>query len=118
VFNQRGSSPFPFYRESVPRHRRDRTGTITITVFAWGGSRVCDTNGKLVLRDPGEVRFAFDVDFAGTPTDPGADVEITDSFRLVRFSTGRNDLAGRDFCPDLMEFTSQWARGGGWGRGY
>jgi hypothetical protein len=45
-------------------------GTITITVFASGGSRFYDTNGKLVLRDPGEVRFAFDVDFAGTPSDP------------------------------------------------
>jgi hypothetical protein len=24
----------------------------------------------------------------------------------VRDSTGRNDLAGRDFCADLVEFTS------------
>ncbi len=131
VFNQRGSSPFPYYRESVhgtvvttnletggtytsvfTANSGDHTivdngdGTITITVFASGGSRFYDTNGKLVLRDPGEVRFAFDIDYNGTPGDPSDDVEIPDSFRIVRDSTGRNDLEGRDFCADLVEFTS------------
>ena len=109
VFNQRGSSPFPYYRESVrgtvvttnlntggtytnvfTANSKDQTivnngdGTITITTFASGGSRFYDTNGKLVLRDPGEVRFAFDIDYNGTPGDPSDDVEIPDSFRLVR----------------------------------
>jgi len=132
VFNQRGSSPFPYYRESVrgtvvttnldtggtftnvfTANSKDQTivnngdGTITITVFASGGSRFYDTNGKLVLRDPGEVRFAFDVDYNGTPGDPSDDVEIPDSFRLVRGSTGNSDLSDRDFCADLVEFTSQ-----------
>ena len=131
VFNQRGSSPFPYYRESVhgtvvttnlktggtytnvfTANSGDHTivdngdGTITITVFASGGSRFYDTNGKLVLRDPGEVRFAFDIDYNGTPGDPSDDIEIPDSFRIVRDSTGRNDLEGRDFCADLVEFTS------------
>jgi hypothetical protein len=130
VFNQRGSSEFPYYRESVrgtvvttnlnggtytnvfTANSKDQTivdngdGTITITVFASGGSRFYDTNGKLVLRDPGEVRFAFDVDFAGTPSDPSDDVEIPDSFRLVRGSTGNSDLSDRDFCADLVEFTT------------
>ena len=131
VFNQRGSSPFPYYRESVhgtvvstnletggtytnifTANSRDHTivdngdGTITITVFASGGSRFYDTNGKLVLRDPGEVRFAFDIDYNGTPGNPDDDVEVPDSFRIVRDSTGRNDLVGRDFCADLVEFTS------------
>ena len=132
VFNQRGSSPFPYYRESVrgtvvttnldtggtftnvfTANSKDQTivnngdGTITITVFASGGSRFYDTNGKLVLRDPGEVRFAFDIDYNGTPGDPSDDVEIPDSFRLVRGSTGNSDLSDRDFCADLVEFTSQ-----------
>jgi hypothetical protein len=131
VFNQRGSSAFPYFRESVrgtivttnlendgtytnvfTANSRDHTivdngdGTITITVFASGGSRFYDTNGKLVLRDPGEVRFAFDIDYNGTPGDPSDDVEIPDSFRIVRDSTGRNDLEGRGFCADLVEFTS------------
>src|SRR6187455_2177063 len=132
VFNQRGSSPFPYYRESMrgtvvttnlntdgtytnvfTANRKDQTivdngdGTITITVFASGGSRFYDTNGKLVLRDPGEVRFAFDLDYNGTPGNPSDDVEVPDSFRLVRGSTGNSDLSDRDFCADLVEFTSQ-----------
>ena len=131
VFNQRGSSPFPYYRESVhgtvvttnlntggtytnifTANSRDHTivdngdGTITITVFASGGSRFYDTNGKLVLKDPGQVRFAFDIDYNGTPGDPSDDVEVPDSFRIVRESTGNGDLSDRSFCADLVEFTS------------
>jgi hypothetical protein len=131
VFNQRGSSPFPYYRESVhgtvvttnletggtftnvfTSNNRDHSivdngdGTITITVFASGGSRFYDANGELVLRDPGQVRFAFDINYNGTPGDPSDDVEVPDSFRIVRQSTGHSDLAGRDFCADLAEFTS------------
>jgi hypothetical protein len=99
-FNQRGSSPFPYYRESVrgtavttnlendgsytnvfTANSRDHTivnngdGTITITTYASGGSRFYDTNGKLVLRDPGQFRFALDIDYNGTPGDPSDDVE-------------------------------------------
>jgi hypothetical protein len=130
VFNQRGSSPFPYYRESVHGtivttnldtggtftnvfsvNSRDHTivdngdGTITITVFASGGSRFYDTNGKLVLKDPGQTRFAFDIDYNGTPGDPSDDVEVPDSFRIVRESTGNGDLSDRSFCADLVEFT-------------
>ena len=84
VFNQRGSSPFPYYRESVhgtvvttnletggtytnvfTANSRDHTivdngdGTITITTFASGGSRFYDTNGKLRAQGPrpGPVRL-------------------------------------------------------------
>jgi hypothetical protein len=45
-------------------------GTITITVFASGGSRFYDANGKLVLRDPGQFRFAFDIDYTRHSVDP------------------------------------------------
>lgn len=131
LFNQRGSSPFPYYRESLhgtvmttnletggtftnifTANSKDQVitdngdGTITITVFASGGSRFYDADGKLVLKDPGEVRFAFDVDYNGTPGDPSDDVEIPDSFRVVRSSTGNSDFSDRDFCADLVEFTS------------
>ena len=131
LFNQRGSSPFPYYRESVhgtsvttnlktggtltnvfASSSRDHTivdngdGTITITVLATGGSRFYDADGNLVLRDPGQTRFAFDVDYKRTPGDPSDDVEVPDSFRIVRPSTGHSDLSGRDFCADLAEFTS------------
>jgi hypothetical protein len=130
VFNQRGSSPFPYYRESVhgtvvttnlatlgtytnvfTANGRDHTivdngdGTITITFFASGGSRFYDTNGNFVLKDPGQFRFAVDIDYNGTPGDPSDDVEVPDSFRVVRPSTGNSDLSDRDFCADLVEFT-------------
>ena len=132
TFNQRGSSPFPYYRESVhgtavttnldnngtftnvfTNNSRDHTivengdGTITITVYASGTSRFYDTNGEFVLKDPGQTRFAFDIDYNGTPGDPNDDVEVPDSFRIVRPSTGNSDLSQRDFCADLVEFTSQ-----------
>src|SRR5215467_2423616 len=131
VFNQRGSSPFPYYRESVHGtvvttnlntggtftnvfsvNTRDHTivdngdGTITITDFASGGSRYYDTHGNLVLKDPGQVRYAFAIDYNGTPGDPSDDVEVPDSFRVVRPSTGNSDLSARDFCADLVQFTS------------
>jgi hypothetical protein len=131
LFNQRGSSAFPYGRESVhgtvvttnldtggtytnvfTSSTRDHVitdngdGTITITVFSSGGSRYYDTDGKLVLKDPGQVRFAFDVDYNGTPGDPSDDVEVPGSFRVVRSSTGNSDLSDRDFCADLVAFTS------------
>ena len=130
VFNQRGSSPFPYYRESIhgtvvttnldtggtftnvfTSNTRDHTivdngdGTITITDFSSGGSRYYDAKGKLVLKDPGQVRYAFDVDYNGTPGNPDDDIEVPDSFRIVRPSTGNSDFSQRDFCADLAEFT-------------
>jgi hypothetical protein len=81
-------------------------GTITITAFASGGSRFYDADGRLVLKDPGQTRFAFEIDYNGTPGDPDDDLEVPDSFRVVRPSTGNSDLSNRDFCADLVQFTS------------
>jgi hypothetical protein len=131
VFNQRGSSPFPYYQESVhgsvvttnlatggtytnvfTATSKDQTivdngdGTITITTFAAGGSRFYDTDGNFVLKDPGEIRFSIDINYMGTPGDPSDDVEVPDSFQLVRSSTGNSDFSDRDFCADLLEFTT------------
>jgi hypothetical protein len=131
VVNQRGSSPFPYFRESVrgtdvftnletlgtftvvfTANSHDHVitdngdGTITILVIATGSSRFYDTDGNFVLNDPGQVRFSFDVDYNGTPSDPSDDIDVPDSFQVVRESTGRNDTEGRDFCEDLVEFTS------------
>jgi hypothetical protein len=128
--NLRGSSPFPYYRESVSgsdvftnletggtytgvftangqdhKITDNGDGTITILVVAKGGSRWYDTEGRLVLKDPGQFRFSFDVDYNGTPSNPDDDQEIEGSFQVVRESTGRN-IEGRDFCQDLVEFTS------------
>jgi hypothetical protein len=131
LFNLRGSSPFPYFRESVhgtvvttnlatggtftnvfTANSRDHRivdngdGTITITSFASGGSRFYDAGGDLVLKDPGQTRFAVTIDYNGTPGDPDDDVEVPGSFRIVRPSTGNSDLSGRDFCDDLRTFTS------------
>ncbi|HEX4688934.1 MAG TPA: hypothetical protein VH228_19320 [Nocardioides sp.] len=134
LFNQRGGSkhPFPYYRESVREtvtwtnldnggtftlvqtaNRKDHKivdngdGTITIYQYAAGGARYYDNAGTLVLKDPGNVRFAFDIDYNGTPGNPDDDQEIDGSFRTVRESTGRNDTVGRDFCADVVEFSSR-----------
>jgi hypothetical protein len=131
LLNQRGSSPFPYEQESdhgtvvttnlatggtftqiFTSNAKQQVitdngdGTITITVFASGSTRFYDTDGNFVLKDPGEVRFAFDLDYNGTPGDPSDDVFVPDSFRIVRSSTGNSDFSDRDFCADLVEFTS------------
>ena len=95
LVNQRGSSPFPYYRESVhgtvvttnldtggtftnvfTANSKDHTivdngdGTITITVYASGGYRFYDPTASSSSRTPVSVRFAFDIDYHGTPGDP------------------------------------------------
>lgn len=134
LFNQRGGTahPFPYYRESVREtvtwtnlnnggtftlvqtaNRADHKivdngdGTITIYQYAAGGARYYDNSGNLVLKDPGEVRFAFEVDYNGTPGNPDDDTFVDGSFRVTRPSTGRNDTDGRDFCADIVEFSSR-----------
>lgn len=133
IFNQRGGkNVFPYFHEKVrgtttwtnldnggtfssvfTANRQDHKivnngdGTITITQNASGGTRYYDTNGMLVLKDPGNIRFAIDVDFNGTPGNPDDDQEVEGSFRVVRPSTGRNDTDGRDFCADVVEFSSR-----------
>ena len=56
-----------------------------------------------MLKDPGEIRFAFEVDYNGTPGNPDDDQEVEGSFRVIRHSTGRNDTDGRDFCADVVD---------------
>jgi hypothetical protein len=131
TFNQRGGpNIFPYYRESVSgtnvytnldtggtyteiftSNSRDHNivdngdGTITIFSQGSGGERWYDTNGRLVLMNPGNVRFAFDIDYNGTPGNPDDDQEVPDSFRIIRDSTGVN-IVDRDFCADLRLFTT------------
>ena len=131
VFNQRGSSPFPYYRESTHGTivttnlntggtftnvfaviSDDHTivdngdGTFTDTILSTGGSRFYDAHGNLVLKDPGQVRYAVDVYYNGTPGDPSNWVMDDGSFRIVKPSTGNSDLSGLDFCALLVKYTS------------
>ena len=93
--NLRGSSPFPFYVETVngtvvttnldtggtftqkvATSGRDHTivdngdGTITITQHGQGVVRYYDQFGNFVLKDPGALWTSFDLDYNGTPSDP------------------------------------------------
>ena len=68
--------------------------------------RVYDQFGKFVLHDAGSFRFSFDLDYHGTPGDPSDDTEVPDSFRIVREPTGQDDTSDRDFCADVLEFTT------------
>jgi hypothetical protein len=79
-------------------------GTLTILVQASGGEQWYDANGKVVLRNPGLIRWEILVDDGGTPTDPFDDGFIA-FLGVVKGSTGRNDTDGRDFCEDLHIFT-------------
>jgi hypothetical protein len=78
-------------------------GTLTIHVQGSGTEHWYDGNGKLVLMNPGNFRFEILVDNAGTPSDPFDD-EFIEFVDVDRESTGRNDLDGRDFCEDLLQF--------------
>ena len=82
-------------------------GTITIITNAAGGARYYDNSGKMVLRDPGNIRFAVEIDYNGTPGNPDDDQEVPGSFRTYRESTGLNETEGRDFCADIVEFSSR-----------
>lgn len=81
-------------------------GTRTFTLFAQGGLRLYDADGNFVLKDPGQTRFAFDVDLNGTPDDPSDDEFVPDSFRIVRSSTGNSDTSHLDDCDLLLQYTS------------
>jgi hypothetical protein len=78
-------------------------GTLTILVLATGSSKVYGPDGKLLFSDPGQIRFELLIDHGGTPTDPSDDEEL-EFLGIVKGSTGRNDLQGRDFCADIHEF--------------
>lgn len=79
-------------------------GTLTVLALATGSHKVY-ANGKLFLSDPGQVRFALLVDHGGTPSDPTDDQLIAD-LGIIKESTGRNDLEGRDFCEDFELITT------------
>jgi hypothetical protein len=72
-------------------------GTLTITTLATGNSVVYGEDGKAIARNPGQIRFQFIIDHAGTPSNPDDDVFLTD-LGIVKDSTGRND----DFCAAVV----------------
>ena len=57
---------------------------------------IYNSDGEVIGRNPGQIRFEIVVDHGGTPTDPTDDTEI--SFEVVKESTGRTD----DFCEAMV----------------
>lgn len=78
-------------------------GTLTVLVMATGSFKIYGPDGEFLFADPGQVRFELLIDHGGTPTDPSDDVEL-EFLGLVKGSTGRNDLEGRDFCEDIHTY--------------
>ncbi len=72
-------------------------GTLTIVGMATGSNKVYGPDGKLLLNDPGQIRFAILIDHGGTPIDPNDD-EFIEDLGIVKESTGRNDFQEFDFC--------------------
>lgn len=82
-------------------------GTLTIEVLAAGHDVFYSSDGDFRLLDTGTIRFAFQVDDNGTPSDPYDDPEESEvDLGVTRPSTGRNDTEGRDFCEDLLIATT------------
>lgn len=78
-------------------------GTLTVIAMATGSVKVYGPGGKLLFNDPGQIRLKQLIDDSGTPGDPTDDEFLAD-LGVVKGSTGRNDMQGRDFCADIHEF--------------
>lgn len=78
-------------------------GTFTLTVLATGGETWFGPDGRLLFRNPGQVRYQLLIDNGGTPTDPSDD-EVIEDLGIIKGSTGRNDTEDRDFCEDLNTY--------------
>lgn len=68
-------------------------GTLTILVLVTGNSVLYGEDGKVIARNPGQVRFEILVDHGGTPSDPSDDVVLA-FLGVAKESTGRSD----DYC--------------------
>ena len=72
-------------------------GTLTILVLATGNSTLYNSAGRAIARNPGQIRFEFLIDNAGTPSDPSDD-EFLEFLGVVKESTGRSD----DYCAAVL----------------
>jgi hypothetical protein len=72
-------------------------GTLTVLVLSTGNSVLYGEDGKVVARNPGQVRFEILIDHGGTPTDPSDDEELA-FLGVVKESTGRSD----DYCESAV----------------
>jgi hypothetical protein len=68
-------------------------GTLTVLVLSTGNSVLYGEDGKVIARNPGQVRFEILVDHGGTLSDPSDDTNLA-FLGVVKESTGRSD----DYC--------------------
>jgi hypothetical protein len=81
----------------------DGHGTLTIIWQTPGVARVADPDGHLIAVSSGTTFFEAILDDGGTPGDPTDDTLISE--RPTR-ATGVDNLTSRDYCADIIEFTS------------
>lgn len=121
VFNARKPGTAPYYLETVSVERVYRNaegdfvtetvravekdlkitdngdGTLTILVLVTGNAFVAGADGKVIARNPGQVRFELLIDHNDTLDDPFDDVFL-EFLGQVKGSTGRTD----DFCAAVV----------------
>ena len=83
----------------------DRTNVLTLTGRKSGTVTAYDTHGTLLFRAAGTFLETVLLDDGGTPAIPDDDTFIAD-LGTTFGPHGRTDTYGRDFCTDLVAFTS------------
>jgi hypothetical protein len=95
--NGNSVTSFSTVRDKDQRVTDNGDGTLTILVLTTGNSVLYGENGKVIARNPGQVRFEVLIDHGGTLTDPSDD-EFLAFLGVVKDSTGRSD----DFCEEAV----------------
>jgi len=91
--NGNSVTSFSNFIEKDLRVTDNRDGTLTILLLSTGNAVLYGEDGKVIARDPGQIRVEILIDHGGTPTDPSDD-EFLEFLGVVKESTGRSD----DFC--------------------
>ena len=95
--NGNSVTAFTTVRDKDQRVTDNGDGTLTILVLTTGNSVLYGENGKVIARNPGQVRVEILIDHGGTPGDPSDD-EFLEFLGVVKDSTGRSD----DFCEEAV----------------
>ena len=95
--NGNSVTSFATVRDKDQRVTDNGDGTLTILVLTTGNEVLYGEDGKVIARNPGQVRFEILMDHGGTPTDPRDD-EFLEFLGVVKDSTGRSD----DFCEGAV----------------
>lgn len=83
----------------------DQTNVLTLAGMKSGTVTAYDTDGTLLFRDAGTFVETVLLDDGGTPEVPDDDTFIAD-LGTTFGPHGRTDTYTRDFCTDLVDFTS------------